>query len=86
MINRNSLEKFHVKYKAAKYLCKKQGVIFHLEEPRSWIISAEMNQFAAVHNFGAALRDDASGGDGGGGLRGVHHFLGQRWTTMYVKD
>ena len=45
-----------------------------------------MNQLAAVHNFGAALRDDASGGDGGGGLRGVHHFLGQRWTTMYVKD
>ena len=61
-------------------------VIFHLEEPRSWIISAEMNQFAAVHNFGAALRDDASGADGGGGLRGRHLFLGQRWTTMYVKD
>ena len=45
-----------------------------------------MNQFAAVHNIGAALRNDASGADGGGGLRGGHLFLGQRWTTMYVKD
>ena len=44
-----------------------------------------MNKFA-VHNFGAALRDDAPGGDGGGGLLGDHLFLGRRWTALYVKD
>ena len=74
-----------MKYKAAKYLCKKHGSYFTLKSLARGS-SAEMNQFAAVHNFGAALRDDASGGDGGGGLRGGHLYLGQRWTPMYVKD